>query len=154
MGLGLQYLDLHSLKINMLFKLINKKEILKEVKKNVSLAREEILATMLLKEELENPLPVSYFNLLRNKVNEGISLKRLGFGTKEEYNKVSSKILSDKKNYIFRFTTKELDYQRLIIIDRKKMFFSIDNLYFMSIHKPLIKVFADYFGRNFEKGKL
>lgn len=138
----------------MLFKIINKREILKEVNKSVSLAREEILATMLLKEELKNPLPVFYFNLLRNKVNEGISLKRLGFGTKEEYNKVSNKILGDRKSYIFRFTTKELDYQRLIIIDRKKMFFGIDGLYFVSMYKPLIRVFADYFDRNFKKGKI
>lgn len=138
----------------MLFEQIEKKDILVIVKKNVSKAKKEIFATMLLREELKNPLPVSYCNLLRKKVNEGIFLKRLGFGTKEAYNKVSNKIFFDKKNYIFRFITKELDYQRFIIIDRKKIFFGIDGLYFTSTYRPLIKVFINYFNRNFKKGKI
>lgn len=138
----------------MLFEQIDKKDILREVKENLGKAKKEILTTMLLQEELGNPLPLSYFSLLKKKVGEGIFLRRLGFGTKEDYNKVSNKSLIYKKNYIFRFIGSELDYQRLIIIDRKKIFFGIDSLYFTSMHKPSIKVFIDYFFDYFKKGRM
>lgn len=154
MGLDLQYLDLHSLKINMIFKIINKKEILREVKKSISLAKEEVLATMLLKDELRDPLPAFYFHLLRKKVYGGIFLKRLGFGTKEEYNKIKERNKLENNNYEFRYIIQESEYQRLIIIDRKMIFFGIEGLYFTSKHKSLIKIFLDYFDRNFKKGKI
>lgn len=138
----------------MLFKQIDKKDILRIVKENVGKAKKEILATMSLREELNNPLPVSYFDLLKKKVNEGIFLKRLGFGTKEEYNKVKKRIRFHKENYIFRFFPKTLDYQRLIVIDGKKLFFGKNDIYFKSIYKPLIKIFSDYFFDYFKKGKI
>lgn len=153
MVLGLRYLDLHSLKTNMIFKIISKKEILREVRRSVSLAKKEILATMLLREELRNPLPISYFNLLKKKVNEGVFLKRLGFGKKEDYNKIKEKNKLESNNYEFRYIIQESEYQRLIIIDKEMIFFGIDGLYFTSIHNPLIKVFSNYFDHNFEKGK-
>ena len=154
MDLDLQFLDSHLLRSSMIFNTVNKKEIIKEVKVNISLAKKEILATMLLEEEINNPLPKSYFNLLRNKVDEGVILKRLGFGKKEEYNKIRNKTLIDKKNYIFRFTTRGQDYQRLIIIDRKKIFFGRDGVFFKSKYQPLIKVFLKYFLDRFKKGKI
>lgn len=150
---GLQYSDLHLLRSNMLFQIIQKKEILQQVKKAISLARREILATMLLKEEIVNPLPVSYFNLLNKKMGKGIMLKRLGFGRKEDYNNIKSRY-NFRNNSKFRYNIQESKYQRLIIIDKEKLFFGIDGLYFTSRHKPLIEVFVDYFYRNFKKGKI
>lgn len=150
---GLQYLDLHLLRSNMLFQIIQKKEILQQVKKAIFLARREILATMFLKEELRNPLPISYFNLLRKKINEGILLKRLGFGTKEDYNRIKDRNKIESNNYEFRCIIQESKYQRLIVIDRKKLFFGVDGLYFASTHMPFIEVFVNYFNYNFKKGK-
>lgn len=154
MVLGLHYLDLHLLKINMIFKTINKKEIFRGVIKSISLAKKEILATMLLKDELKNPLPASYFSLLRKRVNEGIILKRLGFGKKEDYNKIRAKHKFNSNNYKFRYLTGESQYQRLLIIDKEKLFFGVDGLFFTSQYKPLIKVFVDYFYSNFKKSKI
>lgn len=153
MGQGLQYSDLHLLKSNMLFQIIQKKEILRQVKKTVSLARREILATMLLREEIVNPLPVSYFNLLNKKVGKGVMLKRLGFGRKEDYNNIKSKH-NFRNNYNFRYNTEESEYQRLIIIDRKKLFFGKNNVFFKSEYKPLIKVFLNYFLDYFKKARM
>lgn len=138
----------------MIFELINNKKILKEVSKSASLARKEILATMLLKDELNNPLPASYFSLLRKKVNERIILKRLGFGRKEDYNKIRAKHKFSNNNYKFRYLTEESKYQRLIIIDKEKLFFGVSGLFFTSQYRPLIKVFVDYFYLNFKKGKV
>lgn len=136
----------------MLLEQVDKKNILKIVKKDINRTRKEIFATMLLREELKNPLPVSYFNLLKKKVNEGVFLKRLGFGTKEDYNKIKERHKFNSNNYKFRYITCEFKYQRLIIIDRKKLFFGIEELYFISKHRPLIKVFLNYFLDNFKKG--
>lgn len=138
----------------MLLKQIDKKNILQAVERDLHYAKKEILATMLLAEELNNPLPSSYFDLLKKKVNEGVFLRRLGFGRKEDYNKIKGRNRLENNNYEFRYIIQELEYQRLIVIDRKKLFFGIGGLYFTSMYEPLIKVFADYFDRNFKKGKI
>lgn len=133
---------------------INKKDVLREVDKSVSKAKSEIVATMLLREEINHPLPVSYFDLLKKKVEDGIILKRLGFGRKEDYNKIKQKIGIKRKNYIFKYISGESQYQRLLIIDRKKLYFGIDGLFFQGNYRPLIGVFLDYFNQYFSKGKI
>lgn len=138
----------------MLFKQIDKKDILRIIKENISKAKKEIFATMLLKEELKTPLPASYFNLLRKKINDRVFFKRLGFGRKEDYNKIKERNKLKNNNYEFRYIIQEHKYQRLIIIDEEKLFFGIDGLYFTSKHKPFVKVFIKYFSYNFKKGKL
>jgi hypothetical protein len=138
----------------MLLTVINKKDILKEVKRSISQVKKEIIATMLLSEEIKKPLPISYFNLINKKVKEGIVFKRLGFGKKEDYNMIKQKLVIKESNYIFKYNFKESRYQRLIIIDRKTLFFGAERLFFKSIHKPLIDVFLRYFYINFKKGKI
>lgn len=138
----------------MLFEQVDKNNILKIVRKNVNKAKKEILVTMLIAEELDNPLPLSYFTLLKKKVNEGVFLRRLGFGRKEDYNKIKEKNKLESNNYEFRYIVKEFEYQRLIIIDGKKLFFGTDGLYFTSTYKPFVKVFLKYFNYNFKKGKI
>lgn len=137
----------------MLLTAINKRDILKEVKKNIGQAKKEIIATMLLSEEIKKPLPKSYFNLINERVKQGIVFKRLGFGSKEDYNRVKEKFGAQASNYIFKYNSKESKYQRLIIIDRQTLFFGVDGLFFKSTHKPLIEVFLKYFNINFKKGK-
>ncbi|MCL5113910.1 MAG: hypothetical protein M1372_01945 [Patescibacteria group bacterium] len=138
----------------MLLEQVDKNNILKIVRKNVNKAKKEILVTMLIAEELDNPLPLSYFTLLKKKVNEGVFLRRLGFGRKEDYNKIKEKNKLESNNCEFRYIVKEFEYQRLIIIDRKKLFFGIDGLYFASTCEPFVEVFLKYFNYNFKKGKI
>ena len=82
---------------------INKKNIVRCVGKEVKKAKKEIFATMLLSEEIKNPLPNSYHALLQKKVQQGVLVKRLGFGTKEEYNQISFMYKFNSKNYIFKY---------------------------------------------------
>ena len=138
----------------MLFEQVDKNNILKVVRKNLNKAKKEILVTMLIAEELDNPLPLSYFTLLKKKVNEGVFLRRLGFGRKEDYNKIKEKNKLESNNYEFRYIVKEFEYQRLIIIDGKKLFLGIDGLYFTSTCEPFVEVFLKYFNYNFKKGKI
>jgi len=138
----------------MLFAVVNKKDILKEVKRTIGQARKEIIATMLLSEEIKKPLPISYFNLINKKVQKGLVFQRLGFGKEEDYNKLRQKLDIGKSNYIFKYNSLESKYQRLIIIDRQTLFFGIDGLFFKSTHKPLIEFFLRYFYINFKKAKI
>lgn len=138
----------------MLFKKVDKEKILNLVEKSVGQAKSEIVVTMLLCEEINHPLPSVYFNLLKKKVEDGITLKRLGFGRKEDYNKIKQKIGIKRKNYIFKYISGESQYQRLLIIDRKKLYFGINGLFFQGNYRPLIGVFLDYFNQYFRKGKI
>ncbi|MFH1832908.1 MAG: hypothetical protein ABH816_01940 [Candidatus Levyibacteriota bacterium] len=138
----------------MLFEQISKKDILQIVKESLTEVKKEILATMLLEEELKFPLPFSYFSLLRKKVERGIVLKRLGFGNREDYDKIKKKIKISSKNYIFKYIINSSKYQRMIVIDRKKLFFGNDDIFFQSEFKPLVKVFSDYFHELFKEGMI
>ncbi|EKD87113.1 MAG: hypothetical protein ACD_37C00033G0003 [uncultured bacterium] len=131
---------------------VNKKEILKEVEDHLSRTENEILATMLLREEIEKPIPNSYKKLLNRKTEEGIKLIRLGFGSKEEYNMLSRKLVY-KKNYSFFLIEKVESYQRMIILDSKIVFFKAGKNFFKSNYKPVVKVFKDYFDLLKKKGK-
>lgn len=131
---------------------VNKKEILKEVEDHLSRTESEILATMLLREEIKKPISNSYKKLLNRKTEEGIKLIRLGFGSKEEYNMLSSK-LAYKKNYSFFLIEKVESYQRMIILDSKIVFFKAGKNFFKSNYKPVVKVFKDYFDLLKKKGK-
>jgi len=132
---------------------INKKNIVRCVGKEVKKAKKEIFATMLLSEEIKNPLPNSYHALLQKKVQQGVLVKRLGFGTKEEYNQISFMYKFNSKNYIFKYETDINYYQRLIIIDGKLLFFGVENMFFQSSYKQLIEAFLSYFSSVFKKGR-
>lgn len=137
-----------------MIQLVDKKNIVQLVTKEVGKAKKEILATMLLSEEIVLPLPSSYHALLRRKVKNGISLKRLGFGTKGDYNAIREKYVIDSKRYTFRYTKSVKDYQRLIIVDGSSLFFGVNGLFFQSTYRPLVTVFSQYFLQFFKEGKL
>lgn len=138
----------------MLIQSIDKKEIAKLVAKSIKDAHSEIVATMLLREEILNPLPSSYHTLLKKKTEQGIQFKRLGFGIKKDYVTIRRRIGLVNKNYIFKCNKDNSLYQRMIIIDRSKLFFGVENSFYFSIHKPLIMVFLQYFSAFFQKGEL
>lgn len=137
-----------------MIKVINKKDIFGLVKREIKSAKKEIVATMLLREERESPLPNSYHALLKKKLGAGVQIKRLGFGRKVDYTVIKQRLVMPSKNYQFRYTSLVLRYQRLLIIDRKMLFFGMDGVFFQSSHKPLVEVFFQYFTKAFDKGKI
>ncbi len=136
-----------------MIKSINKKKVVGCVRKKIKKAKKKIIATMLLSEEIKNPLPKSYHKLLQKKVQQGILVKRLGFGTKEEYNQINFMYKFNSKNYIFKYETDINYYQRLIIIDGKLLFFGVEDMFFQSSYKQLIEAFLSYFSSVFKKGR-
>lgn len=132
---------------------LEKQDIIGIVEKEVAQAKKEIIATMLLHEERNKPLPHSYFQLLQKKVEEGIILRRLGFGAKEDYNAIKKRTDIDSSRYKFKYIKGVSGYQRLICIDDKVVFFAVNNNFFISRFKPFIKAFKAYFDNEFKKGE-
>lgn len=128
----------------MVIKRVAEKNIIEDVKSQIATAKKEIAVTMLLREEIEKPLPKSYQKLLKKKIAEGISLIRLGFGSKEEYNQIREKY-SYGNNYSFRLIQEDKKYQRMIIIDDRIVFFKIGVGFFKSRNKLVVKAFKNLF---------
>lgn len=131
---------------------VTKDEVVGLVTITIEKAKKEILATMLLAEELKQPLPASYFAILNGKIKQGVNIKRLGFGTQEAYNQIEKKINIVDKQYLFRYKTDTVLYQRMILIDRTYLFTKIGEQFIFSKDKYIIKGFLEYFNKQFKKG--
>lgn len=132
---------------------VEKKDVVRIVMSVVGEAKKEVFATMLLSEEILNPLPKAYHELLQVKLSEGVHIKRLGFGTEDEYRKVQSLYPMQEKEYTFRFSPNVIQYQRLILIDGKVLFTKIGNTFFICTEKSIIEGFEHYFLKLFQKGE-
>ncbi|MDP2951613.1 MAG: hypothetical protein Q8N55_04490 [bacterium] len=130
-------------------------DILQKVMEIVMLAKQEILATMDLSEELEKPLPAEYFFLLSRKMQEGVVVKRLAFGTDSNFKTFNNKNDIRSENYECVLATNK-NYKRMILIDRKYLFFAKETRgrrnFFFTTEKKCVKEFLDYFSCEFKKG--
>ena len=135
-------------------KKVKKTNILQEVMCIVISAKQEILATMDLSEELEKPLPAEYFSLIDEKMKEGVVVKRLAFGTNADFETFNNKNDIRSENYKCVLTTSK-DYRRMLLIDQKYLFFAKETgngrSFFSTTEKKSIKEFLDYFSREFQK---
>lgn len=138
----------------MFFKIVSKKNIVKDVMHEIGTAQKEIIATMLLSEEIGQPLPKTYHSLLKKKLDEGVMIKRLGFGTREDYNTIKHKYNYQSKQYSFRYRIKLSDYQRLLIIDKKRIFFKVGTIFLESSNRSIVAVFITFFKKQYKKGKI
>ena len=132
-------------------------DILQKVMDVVRSAGQEIVATMDLNEELEKPLSVEYFSLLRKKMQEGVVVKRLAFGTKANFEIFNNRNDTGGKNYTC-VLAKSKNYKRMILIDRKYLFFAKETKtgrnFFFTTEKKRVEQFFDYFSCEFQKGEL
>ena len=124
-------------------------EIMRLVSESVGSAQKYIIATMLLAEEIDSPLPTSYHNLLSEKIKQGVALLRLGFGSEEEFGKVQEMYQFNTGGYDFKLCVDCKKYQRMIIIDGKMLFFGIDGNFYQSSYQPLVNAFKEYFSSLF-----
>lgn len=129
---------------------IKVEDIRNKVMSEIGMAKKEILATMDITEELKNPLPVDYFLLLKRKSEEGVIIKRVVFGSKEQYASLVQE-MNDRKLFFTGKHTKSKNYKRMIMIDETKLFFrkiikDKEKFYFTTDSKYL-KEYKKYFNR-------
>lgn len=129
-------------------KKINKKNIVEKVISYIAQAQQEILMTM--KSEDNNvALPQKYFNILDQKILSGITVKRLYFGEKREFEKFKKNI-PDKNHYECKLAG-DNNYKRMIVIDRKYLFFKRGEDFFSSNDKNKIEKYIKYFQKGWDK---
>lgn len=118
---------------------LNKSVVYENAIKIVKSAKNEIIVTMDVDEELKKPLPVLYHLLISKKVNQGIFVLRYGFGSKESFEKL--KKLYQKIDFIF--IKSKSDYMRMLVVDRKIALFKMESVY-ISEFQPLVNSLVSY----------
>lgn len=127
---------------------VSSAHILEMVMDAVRSAQRLICATMNVEEELKHPLPEEYFFLLNQKLDEGVKIHRVGFGSPETIKIFLDRNLMDHPNYRFTANTTSV-YQRMILLDDKILFFAIgigqDRRFYKTTDPKTIFEYHSYF---------
>lgn len=102
---------------------IDSQNILKTAMAMVRSARSTIRMTMEAREELESPIPEPYFALLREKMEAGVMVTRVGFGDEKDFEELASRVRIDSPQYAF-VKTRSDDYRRMLLVDDRKLLYS------------------------------
>jgi sugar-specific transcriptional regulator TrmB len=139
-----------------IIKFIPENNVLKTAIRIVKKAKKTLFLTMLLEEEIKRLSP-EYIKLIKKKVSEGLIVKRIGFGTKKEFEVAlkQSRINKTAKNFLFKFCEDVKLYQRLLIADEKEMLFAVyikqdQKNIFNTKSKEIIIGFVNYFNIIFD----
>jgi hypothetical protein len=119
-------------------------QIVTQVMNAVSQAKTDLMMTMHLQEELTKPTPHSYHELVSRKLEEGIEVTRFGFGTTSEYVAIANVLDIDNSSYQFIHNADITDYRRCILIDDKKLFFKINDVFYSTTDQELIILVKQY----------
>lgn len=120
-------------------------EIVRTVMSAIDSVTSSILMTMDLAEELRSPLPADYHSLLSRKLDEGVRISRVGFGTEQEFLQIAQIRSYPSENFTFIHNPNMKDYQRMILIDRAILFFRHNGVFSRSTHLTTINQFLQYF---------
>jgi len=133
---------------------IPEKSILPTAFRLVEKSKKTLYLTMILKEELKTTSD-EYLALIRRKILEGVLIKRIGFGSQEDYEKGLAQLgVRLSKNFYFKHCPDLRKAQRLLISDKKEMIFAVyidrkRKVVFYTRYKPLIRAFVAYFKEVF-----
>lgn len=119
---------------------INKKSVIISAMSLLSEAKKTIYVTMKMQSEVDHPLPKKYHNLITQLAKHNISINRYMFGEKKLFNKLRGRFDGVHIHYGGEM---EL-YQRMLIVDKKKGLFALNNKVFFTDFKPLIKSLLKY----------
>lgn len=129
----------------MLITQIESSHIKELVMQSIASATNEILATMDMAQEINQPLPDTYYDLLSQKLEQGVVIKRVGFGTESEFEKIRNDHPSGSPNLLFKHIHRLKNYQRMITIDGRLLYFGVGDQFFKTEYLPIINAFKEYF---------
>lgn len=124
---------------------IDETEIVHTVMSAVGGSTTSIWMTMDLAEELISSLPTSYHLLLSQKLDKGIRITRVGFGTEQEFLQIAQTRSFPSENFTFIHNPNMSDYQRMILLDEGTLFFRYGGVFFRSIDPTMVEKFQLYF---------
>lgn len=111
----------------------------------VASANQEVLATMDVVGEVESPLKDEYYQALGERMDAGVRVRRLGFGTAESVAKFFQQRPIQHPNYNFSFVSDIALYQRMILVDRNRLFCNIGGTFRTTDDPQIIDQFVSYF---------
>ena len=133
---------------------LDNSEVLKTAMQIVQSAQKNVKATMSAKEEIKNPLSKRYFLLLKEKMNSGIQVKRVGFGSKSEFEKIKKSVDIKNKNYVFHCVPKK-GYRRMLLVDDSKLMFAKTingkRYFYFTKDSKKIKTLTNYFEKAYKR---
>ncbi len=125
--------------------IIPREEIQYFVMESIRNSEMQILATMDLKEELQKPLSKEYHELVRQKLNNGVKFYKLGFGSKDDFEAMKLRLDISLPNYVFLHSLDVEKYRRMILVDKKHLFFGQGLVFCTTTNTELIASFTTYF---------
>lgn len=134
--------------------IIPKEEIVANVMGAVGGAEKEVRMSMLLREEVESPLPEKYHALLKSKLEAGVMIHRLGFGTTEDFEAIVQRLGFNFSIFSFSHIPDVALYQRFILVDNKRLFFFSDGNFCSTESESLIAAIQAYFAEMTERSEL
>ena len=136
----------------MLEQLQNKEQAINKARSLIETSKIKIFATMNLTEELIDPLPDWYYQLMLDKLNKGIKITRVAFGSQGHLSRFSSTYpeLSNHQNYQVSLHDMTLhQYYRMLLIDESKLMFApqipYSRIFLYTDEKELIETYRNYF---------
>jgi hypothetical protein len=125
----------------------------------IEASQREIFATMDLAQELIDPLPDWYYQLMLEKLKEGIKITRIAFGSECDFLQFSSKHtqLSGFENYQCLLGGINLEnYYRMLLTDREKLMFAVqipvEFLFLFTDESKYIEKYEEYFSSLIKQG--
>jgi len=142
-----------------IIKFIPENQVLPLALRLVRKAKKSLNVTMMMGEELKATSKV-YSTLFLRKIKEGIIVKRVGFGTKTEYQKAlgTFPFRESPSNFLFGYAPLNKRSLRFLISDEKEMIFAVykdksNKIVFYVGYKPLIEAFLLYFNNIFKRSR-
>ncbi len=127
------------------FTRIDLEEILSAVIEGIDGATSSVQMTMNLAEEIATPLPHRYHALLKDKLDKGVQITRVGFGTNGDFQIVQGRHDFSSSDFRFVHYPRTSEYQRMIMIDGRRIFFRTPDGFYTTGNPEVIKRFQDYF---------
>ncbi len=123
----------------------------------VKKAKSNLRLTMIIADELSTTSP-EYLKLLKRKIAQGLDIKRIGFGPKNQCLKAYKQLTVARNNFAFKCNPDMKLVQRLLIVDEKEMLFAVyqsksEKSVFYTQSKPIIKGFANFFDDVFKRSE-
>lgn len=127
---------------------VDASDILQTAMRLVQSAQKTIRATMNMAEEIQHPLPQEYFLLLQRKMDAGVLIQRIGFGTEEDFRLLKDRIEMDHSCYAFHHARSQ-EYRRMLLVDDTKLLLAKrdegSNHYFYTEDEKTVEYYKKYF---------
>ncbi len=119
---------------------LDEKDVISYAVRLVRRAKKEVVVTMDLKAEKNNPLPAKYHRALQIAIRRKVRVIRYGYGPERVFNKIKDQYNAIKMIYGGKLGA----YQRMIIVDKSTGMFNLGEIFFYTEFKPLVLCLLQY----------